>query len=107
MIKQRILDIYSQTWYASINNSNHLQTYSLFKHDLRFEAYLDFIGNSKFRNTLIKFRASSHNLSIEKGRHLNLPVIQRTCQNCNSGMVESEYHFLRICPKFSEREKTT
>ena len=33
-IKQRILDIYHQTWYSSINNSPRLRFYILFKHFL-------------------------------------------------------------------------
>ena len=36
LIKQRILDIYKQSWYASVNNSNRLLMYSRYKHDLIF-----------------------------------------------------------------------
>ena len=39
LIKQRILDLYKQTWYAEINNSNRLLMYSRFKHELDFENY--------------------------------------------------------------------
>ena len=47
LIKQRILDLYKQTWYAEINNSNRLLMYSRFKHELDFENYLDFISEKK------------------------------------------------------------
>ena len=30
-IKQRILDVFQQSWYSSINNSTRLDTYCLFK----------------------------------------------------------------------------
>ena len=49
-IKQRILDIYQQTWYSSINNSPRLRFYSLFKHSFNFESYLDIIKDKKNQN---------------------------------------------------------
>ena len=36
-IKSRILDIFKQSWYSNINNSNRLETYCLFKHEFIFE----------------------------------------------------------------------
>ena len=42
-IKQRIPDIYQQTWYSSISNSPRLRFYSLFKHSFNFKSYLDII----------------------------------------------------------------
>ncbi|XP_053399819.1 uncharacterized protein LOC128557111 [Mercenaria mercenaria] len=58
MIRQRIFDMYHQQWYASINNSSKLKTYSVFKHDFNFESYLDNIAIPKFRIALSKFRVS-------------------------------------------------
>ena len=49
LTKQRILDLYKQTWYAEINNSNRLLMYSRFKHELDFENYLDFISEKNIR----------------------------------------------------------
>ena len=34
LIKQRIFDMYRQSWYSSINNSNRLEMYSRFKHEI-------------------------------------------------------------------------
>ena len=51
---------------------------------------------------LTSFRVSSHKLQIERGRHLNIPRNERICRNCNSNMIENEYHFLLICPKYSD-----
>ena len=93
-IKQRILDIYQQTWYSSINNSPRLRFYSLFKHSFNFESYLDIIKDKKFRTSLTQFRVSSHDLEIEKGRQRNVCIWERICKNCNSRNIESEYHFL-------------
>ena len=43
-IKQRILDIYKQTWYAKNNTSSRLSLYCLFKHDCIAEKYLSCIN---------------------------------------------------------------
>ena len=82
-IKQRILDIYFQTWYASINNSTRLQTYNLFKHIFKQEEYLDFIKEKKFRVALTKFRTSAHELEIESGLYTNITRERRLCNHCN------------------------
>ena len=39
-IKQRIIDMYCQKWYAEINNSSRLESYCLFKHNFKQEKYL-------------------------------------------------------------------
>ena len=101
-IKQRILDNYYQSWYAEINNSHRLLSYCRFKHDFRQEEYLDFISEKKYRIALSKFRVSAHNLAIEKGRHENIPRNERKCRNCNLNVIENEYHFLLVCPRYSE-----
>ena len=37
-------------------------------------------------------------LQIETGRYIFFPVEERTCETCNSGMVEDEEHFCVGCP---------
>ena len=66
LIKQRILDLYKQSWYANINNSNRLVMYTNFKHNFEFEHYLDFIQEKKYKVAFTKFRLSSHDLAIER-----------------------------------------
>ena len=72
LIKQRILDIYKQTWYVAVNNSNRLLLYSRYKHEFIFEKYLDFIVEKKYRIALSQFRLSSHDLEIERGRYADV-----------------------------------
>ena len=102
MVKQRILDIYYQTWYSEIHNSRRLETYCTFKHTFTFEPYLDFITEPKFRIALTRFRTSSHDLAIEKGRYTNVNRQDRLCTNCSSGLLENEYHFVCTCTKLTE-----
>ena len=98
LIKQRLFDIYFQSWYSDINNSNRLLTYARFKHEFTCEKNLDFISNEKYRFALTRFRLSSHELEIERGRYENKPMIERICKCCNMNMVENEYHFALVCP---------
>ena len=102
LIKERIFDMYKQSWYFSINNSNRLEMYSRFKHEFAMENYLDFIKEKKYRFALTKFRLSSHDLAIERGRYENIARNDRDCIFCNGHSVESEYHFLLACPFYRE-----
>ena len=102
VIKQRILDVYHQSWYADINNSPRLSTYCRFKHTFVLEKYLDFILEEKYRIALCQFRISAHNLAIEIERHPNIPRDNRKCNFCNLNAIESEYHFLLVCPQLTE-----
>ena len=43
LIKQRISDMFKQSWNSSIKNSNRLELYSRFKHEFNTENHLDFI----------------------------------------------------------------
>ena len=99
-IKTRLIEIYKQSWYASINNSPKLETYCIFKHTFMFEPYLDFIKDDKFRIALTKLRLSSHKLAIETGRYTNIERKDRTCLQCGANLVENEYHFILVCPKY-------
>lgn len=44
---------------------------------------------------------SSHNLSIESGRHRNILRNNRICEFCRSE-IEDEYHFVLICPRYQQ-----
>ena len=76
--------------------------YARFKHEFDFGKYLDFTVESKFRIALSRFRISSYDLFIERGSYENLHRNKRICKFCNSQSVESEYHFLLVCPYYAE-----
>ena len=56
--------------------------------------------DSRFRICLTRLKLSSHDLAIEKGRHQNIARQERVCNNCTMHVLETEYHYLLICPKF-------
>ena len=81
-----------------------LRTYALYKHVIKYEPYLNLIKNTKNRIMLSKFRLSSHDLEIERGRYGNKSVRteERYCKFCksyNTLMVEDEFHFITRCPQ--------
>ena len=41
-----------------------------------------------------------HKLAIETGRHRNQDIADRLCIKCNLNQIESEYHFLLVCPRY-------
>ena len=81
--------------------SSKLRFYKLFKTMFVREPYLADIPNFLLRKRLTKFRCSDHSLEIEVGRHKNIPAQERICKMCKDG-IETEEHFLWICPKYSQ-----
>jgi hypothetical protein len=49
------------------------------------------------RKSLTKFRISSHQLMIEKGRHYGIPREERLCPHGDLNEVEDEIHFIFSC----------
>lgn len=84
------------------NVTRLLQSYVGFKHDFVIEKYLSCINNNKLRMCLTRFRCSAHCLNIEEGRYRNINREDRKCVHCNMNVVENEYHFLLICPKYRD-----
>ena len=95
----RLQDQYIQIWSSYCVNSSKLQCYSVFKQNFVTEPYANFLTIRKFRSIYARFRASSHNLAIERGRYENIDRNARVCKHCNHS-VETEYHFLLVCPLY-------
>jgi Reverse transcriptase (RNA-dependent DNA polymerase)/Endonuclease/Exonuclease/phosphatase family len=57
--------------------------------------------SAQLRNTIARFRSSSHDLEVEKGRwkpkDMRIPRDARLCQCCSLQLVEDEMHFLFDC----------
>ena len=88
-----------------MKDSTRLDYCNIFKNEHVYEKYLDVIKETHLRSTLSKFRLSSHLLNIETGRHDNIDRGQRICKCCNMKNIESEYHFLLVCPLYSSLRK--
>ncbi|KAL4219933.1 hypothetical protein ACF0H5_020345 [Mactra antiquata] len=99
VFKERLLDIFKQTWYTNISESNYMFYYKHFKLNFKFEKYLDNIC-LKYRKGLSKLRLTSHTLEVETGRYGRNRVSrqERNCKICRTIDIEDEYHFVIICP---------
>ena len=105
LFTERLKDCYFQEWLSKVADSEKAEHYKHFKSLLEVEKYLTLELCFKFRQALAKFRCSSHNLMIEKGRHLDLDRIFRNCPFClkrNIYTIEDEYHFLMVCPQYED-----
>ena len=104
-VYNREKDIFHQTALHDIQNMSKLKTFSFLKNNVVCEKYLFSVQNVSNRIALTKFRLSNHNLMIEKGRHQNLQLCDRSCPFCPDH-IETEFHFLIKCPTYkSLREK--
>ena len=103
-IIERLNGHFLQGWICDLNKMSKLSTYECFKSEFWFEHYLDCVTNEKHRIQLIRFRCSSQSLAIETSRYdLNhIDRADRICTFCNISMTKDEYHFLLICPVYSE-----
>jgi len=91
---------------SDLHSYPKLRCYVKFKLDFSTEHYLLNIKDFRIRKCIAQLRLSSHNLEIERGRFTK-PITaedNRICQHCNLNLVETEYHFLLICPYF-DRER--
>jgi hypothetical protein len=106
--KKRLKDCARQSILEDIGTSPKSTSYKLFKSTLEPESYLSLPLNYYLKRTLSNFRCSSHSLMIEKGRHLNIERDYRFCKYCLSRdiyTVETEIHFLLICPMYDQLRK--
>ena len=94
--------LYQTIWKNKIGALPKAVSYNKFKSNCNREKYTSSVKNIKHKIGLCRFRISSHNLMIEKGRHFR-PKIERQerkCPCCRLN-VEDECHFLIECPTYN------
>ena len=98
--KRAVKTHFESQWVADTQNLPQnpiLRSYSLCKHGLNLEPYLNSISDSPYRTALTRLRTSSHVLEIERGRYTvpKTAVGDRLCKICQQ--MEDEAHFLIDC----------
>ena len=96
LFKESIVRIFTQQWRKDIESSSKLRTYALVKKDLCVEPYILHIRGNHLITAMARYRMSSHDLNIERGRYNNpiTPMNQRIYTMCESNEIDNEMHFL-------------
>ena len=94
--------LYQNIWKNKVYDLPKAVSYNKFKLNYDPEKYISSVKNIKHKIGLCRFRVSSHNLMIEKGRHYRpkLERHDRICPCCKL-TVEDECHFLTECPIYT------
>ena len=102
--KQRIMDCYGQHWHASLQMHPFYYHYSLLKHSFGQHPYVSFLKNFYTRRLLARFRFGMTEL---KGRSMDFKQLDlvhlKRCPFCQeANILENEFHFLLVCPKYTD-----
>jgi hypothetical protein len=100
--KQRLIDCFTQDWNASLEEHDFYYTYASFNRELKTCDYLCQIKNIFVRNAFARFRIGmsplrSHFLQYKSVNRQGGVIHCPFCSDC----VETELHFLLICPKYA------
>ena len=101
VIKQRLFDIFKQSWSARLVESPRARFFRQVVDQRMFHRLFDIIP-CKHRIALTRLIVSSHRLRVETGRW-ERPVVQyesRLCHVCHK--LDGEYHFLLECDRYAE-----
>ena len=101
--KQKLHDLFLNTWYENIQNSSSSYNYRIFKKSFGFENYLTQLP-FKLRKFMIKFRTRNNKLPVEIGRWNKVPLNQRLCKLCSTD-IGDEFHYLLNCKSIHEIRK--
>ena len=102
IFKQRLKDIYLQTWHEYISSSSNLNHYSSIKSSFQIENYIQSLKDKSLVRVLCKFRISLHTFKINLYRQRKcIDLKDVICTNCNSGDIEDEFHILFNCNKYA------
>ena len=69
---------------------------------LNIELYLLDLNTREFRRLFFLLRTGELPLRKNTGRWVGLSKTERICQFCNLYMIEDEYHFVFICPLYTD-----
>ena len=69
-------------------------------YNFKLKSYLCQPIHNVCKRAIARFVLSSHSLAIETGRFSKVPLSQRQCPQCKTG-IEDEFHFLLECNIYS------
>ena len=102
LVVQRIHDHFLQTFYSSVEITSKLEVFKKLDKQFKLEKYITSVDIDKHRVALTRLRCSAHKLMVEEGRYRGIERTMRKCSLCSMNVVEDEYHFLLICPAYTD-----
>ena len=81
-------------WLQALNEKPKLRTYIKFKSNFVLEEYVRNCNSRKQRSLLAQLCMRVTPLHVETGRLQNKLLSARTCETCNSNVVEDYIHFI-------------
>ena len=105
VLKIRLLDTFISEAREGVRKRSSLLLFKELNTNYETAPYLKLLCNAKYRKALAKIRLSSHTLAIETGRHNDIRRDIRKCKFCNLNDIEDEFHFILICPLYSDLRK--
>ena len=105
--KDFLATIDQEKWYHELFNDNgcingnKLRTFRLYKDRMATESYVTSTISRGERSVLAKLRSGTLPLEIETGRFKKVPLSDRCCNLCKSG-IEDEVHFLIDCDFYQD-----
>ena len=104
--EQVLHENYNEEWLKLAKRKSKLKLYLEIKKEFGVEKHILLNLSRHERSVLSQLRCSILPIQIELGRFTNLKIEERLCQICNSGVIETECHFLFECSKYeSNREE--
>ena len=105
ILKTSLNNNYSVKWKLDVQNKPKLRSYITFKSEYGTENYVKHCKIRRERSLIAQLRVGILPIHIETGRFRNIKLEDRTCQICNSNVVEDEFHLVCICNYYcKERE---
>ncbi len=101
-ITKSLNDSYHNEWRNNIQNKPKLRTYILFKNNYDTEDYVKYCLPRLQRSLLAQIRCGILPLNIETGRFHGLKLEDRLCLLCNLNEIECEFHFVCVCPIYTD-----
>ena len=94
--KERLCDVFKQSWYGKLTSNHDLHFYSSFKSMIYLESFL-LHRNLPFslQTTLIRFRLGVSNILCHRYKYSNNIDIQ-LCPLCKKN-IEDEHHIILVC----------
>ena len=100
-VKESLKNAYIQEWYSLIDNNSIFINYRILKNEFCEEPYLTKIPSS-CAISLLRFRVTNNYLPVNRLRYQNILRYDRKCEKCNLNEIGDEFHYLFVCPFFSD-----